>query len=90
MIGHVGRFDIPKNHDRMVDIMKCVVTKNKDVVLCLIGPKEGLYEQIREKFRKLIWKSMYILQESRRMFQDICLRWMYFFSRLFLKEYRLR
>ena len=52
VIGHVGRFDIPKNHDRMVDIMKCVVTKNKDVVLCLIGPKEGLYEQIREKVQK--------------------------------------
>ena len=52
VIGHVGRFDIPKNHDRMVDIMKCIVTKNKDVVLCLIGPKEGLYEQIREKVQK--------------------------------------
>ena len=52
VIGHVGRFDIPKNHDRMVDIMNCLSAKDKNVVLCLIGPKEGLYGQIREKVQK--------------------------------------
>ena len=52
VIGHVGRFDIPKNHDRMIDIIKCLSEKNKDIILCLIGPKEGLYGQIREKVQK--------------------------------------
>lgn len=49
VIGHVGRFDIPKNHDRMIDLLQCTLEKRKNVILCLVGPKEGLYEQIKEK-----------------------------------------
>ena len=49
MIGHVGRFDIPKNHDRMLDIFQQIVSEKKDVMLCLVGPKEGLYKEIKEK-----------------------------------------
>ncbi len=49
VIGHVGRFDIPKNHDRMIDILQQIVSEKEDVILCLVGPKEGLYTQIQEK-----------------------------------------
>lgn len=49
VIGHVGRFDIPKNHDRMIDILQQIVSEKEDVILCLVGPKEGLYTQIKEK-----------------------------------------
>lgn len=49
VIGHVGRFDIPKNHERMIDMLRCVSEKQENVILCLVGPKEGLYEQIKEK-----------------------------------------
>ena len=52
VIGHVGRFDIPKNHDRMIDILQQFVKKNRNVVLCLVGPKEGLYTQIKNKTEK--------------------------------------
>ncbi len=52
VIGHVGRFDIPKNHDRMIDIIQQLSREKKDVVLCLVGPKEGLYEQIKGKTEK--------------------------------------
>lgn len=49
VIGHVGRFDIPKNHDRMIDILHQISSEDENVVLCMVGPKEGLYTQIREK-----------------------------------------
>lgn len=49
VIGHVGRFDIPKNHDRMIDMLSSIVSQEKRAVLCLVGPKEGLYEQIQAK-----------------------------------------
>ena len=49
VIGHVGRFDIPKNHDRMIDILQQIVSEKEEVILCLVGPKEGLYTQIKEK-----------------------------------------
>lgn len=52
VIGHVGRFDIPKNHDRMIDILREMADENKDIVLCLVGPKEGLYTQIKDKTLK--------------------------------------
>ena len=49
MIGHVGRFDIPKNHDRMIDIFQQIVSEKEDVILCLVGPKEGLYYADKRK-----------------------------------------
>lgn len=52
VIGHVGRFDIPKNHLRMIDILKQMTDVHKEIVLCLVGPKEGLYSQVVEKIQK--------------------------------------
>lgn len=52
VIGHVGRFDIPKNHDRMIDIFRQISSEDGNAVLCMVGPKEGLYTQIKEKAEK--------------------------------------
>ena len=53
VIGHVGRFDIPKNHERMIEILASLRDREENVVLCLVGPKEGLYPSVREKAQKL-------------------------------------
>lgn len=40
VIGHVGRFNLQKNHLRLIDIFREVVLKNPDAVLLLIGEGE--------------------------------------------------
>lgn len=37
LIGHIGRFEFPKNHDFLVDIFKEVNRKNPKLKLCLVG-----------------------------------------------------
>lgn len=52
VIGHVGRFDIPKNHNFLIDIFRDIYDKNKEAVLLLIG--DGiLRQQIEEKVNLL-------------------------------------
>lgn len=52
VIGHVGRFDLQKNHTRLIDIFYEVSKKEPKAVLCLLG--EGkLEEQIKEKVQEL-------------------------------------
>ena len=40
VIGHVGRFNLQKNHLRLIDIFRQVVLKNSDAMLLLIGEGE--------------------------------------------------
>lgn len=40
VIGHVGRFNLQKNHLRLIDIFREVVSKNPDAILLLIGEGE--------------------------------------------------
>ena len=40
VIGHVGRFNLQKNHLRLIDIFREVVLKNPDAMLLLIGEGE--------------------------------------------------
>lgn len=47
VIGHVGRFSHQKNHKKLIDIFKCVVAKENDAVLLLIGMGE-LQDDIRK------------------------------------------
>lgn len=42
LIGHVGRFNYPKNHEYLIDIMKAVKASGADAKLLIIG--EGLRE----------------------------------------------
>lgn len=41
VVGHVGRFDIQKNHKFIIDIFKNVQQKKKDAILVLIGNDSG-------------------------------------------------
>jgi glycosyltransferase involved in cell wall biosynthesis len=48
VIGHIGRFNTPKNHEFLIDIFKAVHDKSDNTVLMLIGDGE-LRDSIEEK-----------------------------------------
>lgn len=50
VIGHVGRFNLQKNHDFLIDIFKSIYEKNKKCILLLIGVGE-LEEKIKQKIK---------------------------------------
>lgn len=52
IIGHVGRFNEQKNHLEMLDILKPILTKEKNIKLVLIGTGE-LEEQVKRKAKNL-------------------------------------
>lgn len=84
IIGHVGRFDIPKNHERMIEIFAGLCEKNDNVRLCLVGPKEGLYDQIREKSRKKgIEDRIYFAGKQENICRFLSAMDLFFFPSLF-------
>lgn len=52
VIGHVGRFNIQKNHTRILDIFAAVLKQRADSVLILIGIGE-LEEEMKQKAKAL-------------------------------------
>lgn len=52
IIGHIGRFNTPKNHNFLVDIFKAIHDENENSVLMLIG-EGNLKNRIKEKVNKL-------------------------------------
>lgn len=52
VLGHVGRFNLQKNHEFLIDIFNEVCKQNENAVLLLIGTGE-LKEEIHEKVRNL-------------------------------------
>lgn len=52
VIGHVGRFELQKNHTGMIGIFEELVKKEPDAVLCLIGSKDCLYPEILQLVRE--------------------------------------
>lgn len=48
LIGHVGRFQVQKNHESVLDIFHVIAEKEPDAALCLIGDGE-LLEPIKKK-----------------------------------------
>ena len=52
VLGHIGRFNLQKNHEFLVDIFNEVCKQNENTVLLLIGTGE-LEEKIHEKVRNL-------------------------------------
>lgn len=52
VIGHVGRFDIQKNHKFLIDIFSEIKKKEKNAVLVLLGDGE-LQNKIKEKVESL-------------------------------------
>ncbi|MCM1122145.1 MAG: glycosyltransferase [Eubacterium sp.] len=58
VIGHVGNFYYPKNHKRIIQILKKIREKADNVVLMLVGEgelKQTIHEQVvREKLEKYV------------------------------------
>lgn len=52
VIGHVGRFNVQKNHTRLIEIFSCFSKSNPDAVLFLAGEGE-LLEKMKDKAREL-------------------------------------
>jgi glycosyltransferase involved in cell wall biosynthesis len=52
IIGHIGRFTIPKNHEFLIDIFKAVYDRNNNAILMLIGDGE-LRSLIEKKVNNL-------------------------------------
>lgn len=52
VLGHVGRFNLQKNHEFLIDIFNEVCKQNENAVLLLIGAGE-LEDKIHEKVRNL-------------------------------------
>ena len=77
ILGHVGRFNIPKNHDYLIDIFYEINKLNSFVKLCLVG-NGTLKKQIEEKVKRLgIEKNVIFLGEREdinklMMAFDIC------------------
>ncbi|QQP69553.1 glycosyltransferase family 1 protein [Carnobacterium sp. CS13] len=59
VIGHVGRFELQKNHFFLIDVFKEVYKKNKNAVLLLIGTG-NLKTSIEEKVNELGLKDCVI------------------------------
>ena len=52
VVGHIGRFNLQKNHTRLIDIFAALCAQRKNAVLLLVGEGE-LEQQTREKVRAL-------------------------------------
>lgn len=52
VIGHIGRFNVQKNHSFIIDVFSEIYKKDSNMVLLLTGTGE-LEEEIKEKVRKL-------------------------------------
>ena len=65
VLGHVGRFEIPKNHNFLIEVFSEYCKMNNDAVLLLIGTG-SLEEKIREKVNKLELAGKVIFLGNRR------------------------
>lgn len=52
VIGHIGRFNVQKNHDFLIDVFYKIQKRNSDAVLLLIGEGE-LEDKIKKKVNNL-------------------------------------
>ena len=52
VLGHVGRFNLQKNHDRLLDIFAAYQKRNPESMLVLVGEGE-LESEVREKAERL-------------------------------------
>lgn len=52
VVGHIGRFNPPKNHGFIIDVFNCLHKKNPDSKLVLVGTGDG-QNAIKEKVKML-------------------------------------
>ncbi|WP_062237235.1 glycosyltransferase family 1 protein [Fictibacillus sp. FJAT-27399] len=70
VIGHVGRFNTPKNHEFLIDIFKAVHDKNENSVLLLVGDG-NLKQSIEKKIYDLGMEDKVILTGVRSDIPDL-------------------
>lgn len=70
IIGHVGRFNPPKNHKFLIDVFQCVEKIEKNVLLLLVGTGEGKLE-IENKVKSLGLKDKVLFLGSRNDVAEI-------------------
>ena len=70
VIGHVGRFNIQKNHEFVIDTFNEIRKKNSDSVLLLAGAGE-LEEKIKEKVKNLNLEDSVLFLGSRSDINDV-------------------
>ena len=70
VIGHVGRFNIQKNHDFLIEVFKEFCETNSNAVLLLIGKGE-LQNSIKEKVEKLNLTGKVVFTGVRTDVKDI-------------------
>lgn len=70
VIGHVGRFAYPKNHEFLIDIFKAIHDKKPNSVLVLVGDGE-LRNEIENKCRRLGMNDCVIFTGTRLDIPDI-------------------
>ena len=70
VLGHVGRFFYPKNHEFLIDIFQAAYEKEPNSVLLLVGEGE-LREQIEQKIASLNLKRSVILTGIRDDISDL-------------------
>lgn len=53
-VGHVGRFDVPKNHTFLIDIFEQIHRKNPNTVLIMAGEQQGpIMDNMKQKVASL-------------------------------------
>lgn len=65
VIGNVGRFNYQKNHDFLIDVFNCVLKKNDDSFLLLVG-NGPLEKEIRKKIKNLKIENKVIILSHRK------------------------
>ena len=72
VIGHIGRFNVQKNHKRLVEIFAALLEKRPDAVLLLIG--EGELEQAtRDRVRELGIEDKVMFLGLRSDIPELCM-----------------
>ena len=70
VVGHVGRFDYPKNHSFLVDIGKVLVSKDERITLMLVGDGK-LKQEIQEKVNQIGLSENVIFTGIRKDVPDV-------------------
>ena len=70
VIGHVGRFNDPKNHTFLIDIFKEIIEKNKSAILLLVGDGP-LQDGVKEKVDDLNLSNNVVFMGNRKDVPDL-------------------
>ncbi|WP_339824847.1 glycosyltransferase family 1 protein [Paenibacillus sp. FSL R7-0163] len=70
VLGHIGRFNIQKNHEFLIEVFKKAYEKNNQCVLVLVGDGE-LEEYIKEKVEKLNLQGSVFFLGNRKDVPDL-------------------